>query len=60
MENNTEKVLAAMHQAGKPLKAGDIAGMTGIEKDDVNKIIKTLKKDGKIISPKNCFYCPAE
>jgi hypothetical protein len=33
--------------------------MTGLDKKEVSKIIKELKKAGKIFSPKRCFYAPA-
>jgi hypothetical protein len=54
--DNTEKVIKAMKDAGEPVRPGDIAKATGIEKKDLDKIIKNLKADGKIISPKRCFY----
>jgi len=47
-----------MEKAGKPVKAGEVAEMTGIPKDDVAKIIAGLKKQGKVESPKACFYQP--
>lgn len=54
-----EKVLDAMKKAGKPLRPGDIAKLTGIPSKEVSKIIKELKKEGKVISPKRCYYAPA-
>jgi hypothetical protein len=54
----TEKVFKAMADAGKPMKAGEIAELTGIDKKDVDNAIKKLKKDEKIISPKVCYYQP--
>ncbi len=54
---STEKiVIETLAKAGKPLKAGEIAEITGIDKKDVSKAIKILKTDEKIFSPKNCFY----
>jgi len=53
-----ELVLKAMNEAGKPLKAGEIAEITGLEKKDVEKAIKKLKAENKINSPKNCYYAP--
>jgi len=58
--SNEEVVLEIMKKAGKPLKSAEIAEMTGIPKKEVDKIIKKLKKEGKIISPKRCYYAPAE
>ena len=54
-----EKVLKAMETAGKPVRPGDVAEITGLDKNSISKAIKQLKKDGKIISPKRCFYSPA-
>jgi biotin operon repressor len=51
-----EVVLKAMKDAGKPVRPGQVAEATGIDKKELSKIIKELKKDGKIISPKQCFY----
>lgn len=53
-----EKVLAAMKSAGKPLKAGEIAELTGLDKKEVDKAMRLLKDDGAIISPKVCFWQP--
>jgi DNA-binding MarR family transcriptional regulator len=51
-------VLDAMKKAGKPVRPGDIAKTTGIDGKEVSKIIKELKKAGKITSPIRCFYAP--
>jgi len=53
-----EKVLAAMKNAGKALKAGEIAELTGLDKKEVDKAMKLLKDDGIIISPKVCYWQP--
>ncbi|MFX1566420.1 MAG: MarR family transcriptional regulator [Promethearchaeota archaeon] len=47
-----------MKEAGKPLRPGEIAELTGLDKDVVSKAIKSLKKEGKVDSPKRCFYAP--
>ena len=60
MEDKKKAILEAMKKAGKPLRPGDIAKLTGIDKEEVSKLIKELKKEGKITSPKRCFYAPAE
>jgi len=54
-----EKVLKAMKEAGNPVRPGDVAKTLGVESKDVSKAIKTLKADGKVISPKRCYYEPA-
>ena len=44
----------------QPLKGKEIAEKAGIEKKEVDKAIKKLKKEEKIYSPKNCFYAVKE
>ena len=51
-----EKVLQALRDAPAPMKAGELVTATGLDKKEVDKAIKALKKDGQITSPKNCFY----
>jgi len=55
---SAEKVLAAMKTAGKPLKAGEIAEASGLDKKEVDKAMKVLKTEGKIESPKFCYWQP--
>ncbi len=52
----TEKVLEVLKNSQEPLKSAQIVEQTGIEKKEVDKAIKKLKAEGKIESPKNCFY----
>ncbi|MFW9909809.1 MAG: helix-turn-helix domain-containing protein [Candidatus Thorarchaeota archaeon] len=59
MPDNKETVFKAFKTASKPLKAGEVAEITGIEKTEVSKLIKLLQKEGKIVSPKNCYYAPS-
>lgn len=54
----TEKILKALADAGKPMKAGELAEITGIDKKDVDNAIKKLKKEEKVTSPKVCYYEP--
>ena len=54
-----KKVLSAMKKAGKPVRPGEVAKMIGEESKDVSKIISGLKKKGKVISPKRCYYAPS-
>ena len=55
---SVEKVLQALQTAGKPLKAGEIAEASGLDKKEVDKAMKVLKADEKIVSPKRCFWEP--
>lgn len=58
MSENVEKVLQAMKDAGKPVRPGDVAKAIGIESKEVSKAINVLKTEGKIHSPKRCYYAP--
>jgi Mn-dependent DtxR family transcriptional regulator len=55
-----KKVLNAMKKAGKPVRPGEVAEMIGEESKTVSKVIGDLKKKGKVISPKRCYYAPSE
>ena len=60
MGDDEAKVLKFMKNAGEPLRPGDIAEGTGIDKKEVSKIIQGLKKVGKVDSPKRCFWAPTK
>lgn len=51
-----DKILKAMKKEGKPLRPGEIAELAGADKDEVTKAIKKLNSDGKVSSPKRCFW----
>lgn len=51
-----EKVLETLNASEEPLKAGEIAEKAGVDKKEVDKAIKALKTEGKVDSPKRCFY----
>ncbi|MBN2484375.1 MAG: HTH domain-containing protein [Bacteroidales bacterium] len=55
-----EKVLEAMKSANKALSAGQISELTGIDRKEIDKAMKKLKTDGKIVSPKVCYWEPAK
>ena len=50
----------AMQDAGKPVRPGDVAKALDADSKEVSKAIDELKKSGKIMSPKRCYYAPAE
>ncbi len=60
MQDKEKVVLDAMKKAAKPLRPGDVIKLVDIDAKEVSKIIDSLKKQGKIISPKRCYYAPAE
>lgn len=51
-----DKVLETFKNSDKPLRPGDIAKAIGIESKEVSKIIKELREEGKVHSPKRCYY----
>ena len=55
METN-DKVIKTLKDASKPMKAGEIADASGVDKKDVEKAIKKLVADNKLHSPTRCFY----
>ena len=50
-----EKILKALQEKGA-MRPGDIAAAAGVEKAEAEKAIKKLVKEGKVYSPKRCFY----
>ena len=55
-----QKVLNSMKEAVKPVSAGEVATLTGLDKKIVDKVFAELKKEGAIISPVRCKWTPAE
>jgi DNA-binding IscR family transcriptional regulator len=53
-----EEVLNTMRTAGKPLKTGELSEMTGFDKKTIDKVMKLLKDEELIVSPKGCFWEP--
>lgn len=51
-----EAIVKAMEMAGKPMKGGEIAEASGVDKKEVDKLLKKLVAKGKIDSPMRCFY----
>ena len=59
MDAKEKAVLDVLKKEGKPMRPGDVAEKAGLDKAAVAKIIDKLKKEGKVASPKRCFYAPA-
>ncbi|MGI6370813.1 MAG: HTH domain-containing protein [Ignavibacteria bacterium] len=55
-----DKILDEMKKQGTPMSAGQIAEATGIDRKEVDKAMKKLKDSGEIVSPKRCFWEPAQ
>jgi biotin operon repressor len=58
MSEHAEAVLKAIKEARKPVRPGDVAETTGINSKAVSKAIQQLKKEGKVHSPKRCYWAP--
>ncbi|HBQ84945.1 MAG TPA: transcriptional regulator [Syntrophomonas sp.] len=55
-----EKVLETMKNAGKPLSAGEVEKLSGLDRKEVDKVFKELKKENAIVSPVRCKWEPAK
>ena len=51
-----DKVLYFLKQSSTPMKSGEIAEASGLDKKEVDKVIKKLKASEIIDSPKKCYY----
>lgn len=51
-----EKVWTYLNNEADPKKAGEVAEALGLDKKEVDKAIKLLKKEERIESPKRCYY----
>ncbi len=51
-----KQVLETMKKEGVPLNAGKIVELTNLDRKIVDKAMADLKTEGKIISPKRCFW----
>ena len=58
--DSVEKTLKTMKDTGKPMSAGQIAEASGLDRKEVDKAMKVLKVEEKIVSPKRCFWEPAK
>ena len=56
----TAQIIESMKKAGKAVTAGQLAELTGVDRKEIDKAMKKLKTDGKIVSPKNCYWEPAK
>jgi len=58
VDDITKVVLDAMRAACKPIGAGEIVKLTGLDRTDVDKAMAALKKGGEIESPARCLWQP--
>ncbi|EGW35922.1 transcriptional regulator [Desulfosporosinus sp. OT] len=57
--SSKEDVLKAMREAGKPVSAGEVEKLTGLDRKEIDKAFKELKKENSITSPVRCKWEPA-
>lgn len=53
-----DKIIEVMNKEGKPLNAGKIVEITGLDRKDVDKALNKLKAEGTIESPVRCYWQP--
>lgn len=55
-----ETILNVMREAGKPISAGEVEKLSGLDRKDIDKAFKELKKEEAIVSPVRCKWEPAK
>ena len=54
-----ETILNVMREAGKPVSAGEVEKLSGLDRKDIDKAFKELKIEEAIVSPVRCKWEPA-
>lgn len=54
--DNKEVVIDVMRKANTPLSAGEVTELSGLDRKEVDKIFKQLKKEEAIVSPIRCKW----
>jgi transcription initiation factor IIE alpha subunit len=54
--NSQDSILKVLKSSPVALKSGEISEQSGVDKKEVDKVIKKLMADGLVTSPKRCFY----
>jgi DNA-binding transcriptional regulator GbsR (MarR family) len=52
----TDLIIKTLAASAEPMKAGEIAEATNLDKKAVDKAMKVLKDEGRIVSPKRCYW----
>jgi predicted transcriptional regulator len=52
----TNIVLKTLQESKVPMKSGEIAEKCGQDKAAVDKAIKNLVKEDRVLSPQRCYY----
>lgn len=51
-----EQVLATIKSAGKPVTAGEVEQLSGLDRKEIDKAFKQLKAEEAIVSPIRCKW----
>jgi len=51
-----EQILEVLKKSAGPLSAGQVAEISGLDRKVVDKAMKTLKDEERIVSPKRCYW----
>lgn len=54
------QVLDTIKAAGKPITAGEVEKLSGLNRKDIDKAFAELKKENAIVSPVRCKWEAAE
>ncbi|WP_315080532.1 transcriptional regulator [uncultured Clostridium sp.] len=54
-----QQILNTMNEANEPLSAGEVEKLSGLDRKDIDKAFKELKKEELIVSPVRCKWEPA-
>ena len=57
--NIKETILNTMREAGKPVSAGEVEKLSGLDRKEIDKAFKELKKEEAIVSPVRSKWEPA-
>ena len=54
--SDKDTVIETFKKAGKPVSAGEVATLSGLDRKLVDKVFAELKKEGTITSPVRCKW----
>ncbi|MDO5571829.1 MAG: hypothetical protein Q4F97_10270 [Bacteroidales bacterium] len=52
----TAKILHILEMATEPMSIQELSNSSGFDAHEVDKAIKRLKEEGKVISPRNSYW----
>lgn len=55
-----EQVLETIKTAGKPVSAGEVEKLSGLDRKEIDKAFKELKAENAIVSPIRCKWEAAQ